>query len=90
MKNEMDGTHSTYGGEELNKGFWWGGLRDGDHLDDPGVGEGRDNIKMDLQEVLWEGTDWTDLVQDRGKCWAPVNVLINLQAPKNVGNFLTS
>ena len=31
-------------------GFWWGNLRERDHLEDPGGG-GRINIKMDLQEV---------------------------------------
>jgi hypothetical protein len=25
------------------------------------------NIKMDLEEVLWEGMDWIDLAQDREK-----------------------
>jgi hypothetical protein len=25
----------------------------------------RDNIKMDLREVEWDGMDWTDLAQDR-------------------------
>ena len=27
------------GGEEIceDTGFWWGGLREGDHLEDPGV-----------------------------------------------------
>jgi len=44
-KNETDGAHSTYGGDELNKGSWWGDLRDGDHLEDPGVdGRGREGI----------------------------------------------
>jgi len=35
-------THSSYGGEEFNNGSWWGDLKDGDHLEDPGadVGEG--------------------------------------------------
>jgi len=31
-------------------GFWWGNLRDRDHLEDPGA-EGKLIIKMDLQEV---------------------------------------
>jgi hypothetical protein len=24
-----------------------------------------DNIKMDLREIGWDGTDWIDLAQDR-------------------------
>jgi len=26
-----------------------------------------DNIEMDLQRVSWEGMDWTDLSQNRGR-----------------------
>jgi hypothetical protein len=34
----MGRTCSTYGGEErCIQGFWWGNLREGDHLEDPGV-----------------------------------------------------
>ena len=40
-----------YGGRgEVYTGFWWGNLRESDHLDDSGI-DGRINIKMDLQEV---------------------------------------
>jgi hypothetical protein len=41
---------------EGHTGFWWGDLRDGDHLEDTGI-DGEDNIKMGFQEVGW-GT-WT-------------------------------
>jgi len=34
--------------------------------------------------------DWIDLTQDRDSLWALVNVIMNLQLPQNVGNFLTS
>jgi hypothetical protein len=37
-----------------------------------------DNIKMDLQEVGWRGMGWIELAQDRDRCWALVNVVINL------------
>jgi len=39
---------------EGHTGFWWGNLRDRDHLEDTGI-DGEDNIKMGFQE--W-GT-WT-------------------------------
>ena len=28
-----------------------------------------DNIKMDLDVVSWDGTDWIDLAQDRDRWW---------------------
>ena len=41
---------------EVYTGFWWGNLRDRDHLEDTGV-RWKDNIKMDLREVGWGA--WT-------------------------------
>jgi len=37
-----------------------------------------DNIKMYLHEVLWEGMDWIDLTQDRDRCRALVNAVMDL------------
>ena len=36
-KNEMGGACSMYGGGGTYIGFWWGNLRERDHLEDPGV-----------------------------------------------------
>jgi len=36
-KNETGVACSTYGGEEVCTGFWWGNLRVRDHLGDPGL-----------------------------------------------------
>jgi len=33
----MGGACSAYGGEERCTGFWWGNMRERDHLGDPGV-----------------------------------------------------
>jgi hypothetical protein len=49
-----------------------------------------DNIKMDLQEVGWEGTGWIDMAQDRDRWQGLVIVVMNLRVPKNAGNFLAS
>jgi hypothetical protein len=40
-----------------------------------------DNIKMDLQEVGCEGMDWIELAQDRDRCRALMNVVMNLRIP---------
>jgi hypothetical protein len=36
------------------------------------------DIKMDLLEIGWGGVDWIGLAQDRDKCRAPVNAVMNL------------
>jgi hypothetical protein len=44
---------------------------------------------MDLQKVEWGGMGRTELAQDKDKCWALVNVAMNLVVPKNAGIFMT-
>jgi len=39
------------------------------------------DIKMDLQEVGWEGIDWTDLAQDMDRWWELFNAVMNLEVP---------
>jgi len=36
------------------------------------------------------GMDWINLAQDRDKCQALVNAVLNLQVPQSVGNFFAS
>jgi hypothetical protein len=40
-----------------------------------------DNIKMDLQDVGFEGVDWIELSQDRDRWWAFVIAIMNLRVP---------
>jgi hypothetical protein len=40
-----------------------------------------DNIKIDLREIGWDGTDWIDLAQDRHQWRALVNMVMNLLVP---------
>jgi len=40
-----------------------------------------DNIKMDLQEVGYGVMDWIGLAQNRERCWALVNAVMNLRVP---------
>jgi hypothetical protein len=39
------------------------------------------NIKIDLQEVGWEGADWIQMAQDRESWRAVVNAVMNLRVP---------
>jgi hypothetical protein len=38
---------------------------------------GKDNIKMDFQEVGWRGMDWINLAQVWDRWWALVNTVMN-------------
>ena len=42
----------------MHTGFWWGRRLLGKHKHNI---NNKDNIKMDLREVGWEGMDWIDL-----------------------------
>jgi hypothetical protein len=44
-----------------------------------------DGIKMDLREIGWGGVEWIHLAQDRDRCRAVVNAVMNLRvlAPRS-------
>ena len=69
-------------------GFWWGNLRERDHLAGPGVMGGY--IKIDLQALRYEVMVWIDVAQDRERWRSLVSVVMNLRVPQIAVNFLTS
>jgi hypothetical protein len=64
---------------EVYTGFWCGDLREGDHLEDPGI-DGRIILKWIFKK--WDGSmDWIDMAQDRDRWLALVNAVMNLRVP---------
>jgi hypothetical protein len=65
---------------EVHTGFWWGDLREGDHLEDRGV-DGRIILKWIFKKWDGGGMDWIDMAQDRDRLRAVVSAVMNLQVP---------
>jgi hypothetical protein len=40
-----------------------------------------DNIKMDLEEIEWDGMDWIELAQNRDQWRTLVNAVMSLRVP---------
>jgi hypothetical protein len=59
--------------------FWWGILRERDHLEDPGI-DGRIILRWIFRK--WDGgMDWFALAQGRYSWWAAVNTVMSLWVP---------
>jgi len=68
-----------WGKREVYTGFWWGNLREGDHLEDTGI-DGRILLRQFFRK--WDGVmDWIDLAQDRDRWQVHVNLVMNLWGP---------
>jgi len=75
----MRGARSAYGGEmRCLKGFWWGNLREEDHLVDAGV-DGRIILRWIFKEVGCGITDRVKLANVRDRWQALLNAVMNLQ-----------
>jgi hypothetical protein len=49
-----------------------------------------DSIKIDPEEIRWQGVNWIHLSQDMEQRRALVNTVMNLQVPQKAGNSMTS
>jgi hypothetical protein len=74
--NEVGGAYRAFGGEERRTQV---GKPEGKRPFGRPRHRWEDNIKMDLQEVGSGGVDWIELAQDRDRCWAFVNAVMNLR-----------
>jgi hypothetical protein len=50
----------------VHTGFWWGNLRERDHLEDTGT-DGRTILRWFFRKWDGWGMDWIDLDQDRNR-----------------------
>jgi len=58
-KSEVGRACSTYGGEERCRGFWWGNMRERNHLEDPDI-DGRIILRWICRK--WDVTAWKGLM----------------------------
>jgi hypothetical protein len=80
---------SAHGGDKkIRLKFWLESIRGSDYSESLAVG-GRIILKWIWGNRVW-GIDWIHLAQDRARCRALVNTVMNLWVPRKAGNFLTS
>ena len=73
----MGGACSSVGIREACTRFWWGNLRERDHLEYPGV-DGMIILKWIFSKLDVESMDWIELAQDRDRWRALVNAVMNI------------
>jgi hypothetical protein len=62
-------------------GFWLGGPPEGKRPLGRPRRRWEDNIKLDIREIGIDGSNWTQLAQDRVQWRACVNTVMNLPVP---------
>ena len=71
---------------EAYTGFWWGNVKEREHLGNPGV-EWRVILRWIFRK--WDvGMDWIELAQDRDRWRARVNAVMKFRVPYNTASFL--
>jgi hypothetical protein len=68
----------------VRAGFWWGNLRERDHLEDLGIGGGL-ILKRILSKCNWRV--WTASDSGYGSWLAVVSTVMNLQVTYNMGSL---
>jgi hypothetical protein len=77
-RRQMGRICSTYGGDALT-GFWWGNLKEEDHLEHPSVDR---KIILKLIFEKWDGAmDWMDITVSRDRWRAFMSEVMNLRVP---------
>jgi hypothetical protein len=71
--------YHVWGKRAVHTGFWWGDLMECKHLEDPGVDE---TIILNWVFNKFDGDmDWIVLAQNRDRCRALVNAVMNVRVP---------
>jgi len=72
---------------QVYTGFWWGNLRERDHLEDLSI-DGEVILKWSFKQSDG-GMHWSYLAQHKYRWRAPANPIMNFLVPCNAENFST-
>jgi len=80
IRESSGNSQRVWGRGETYTGFWWGNLRERDHLGDPDI-DGRIILRWISRKWGVGLMDWIELAQDRDRWRALVNAVMNLRVP---------